>query len=110
MTSLNGKSYAELRDEYITLAKTYEDKATKRRKQVERVIYRDLMIKWDAQPAFWKGRDFETELDLLVDIAASDDKQWRAYVGSNQWYISQATMFATAASSVALDRLVSRGF
>ena len=83
-----------------------EDRATARKSAITSTLARDLRVKWAAQPGFWKGRVFNDELDFMASKAASADPTWKKFVALNQWYISQATMYGTAATTDLLERLI----
>ena len=96
----------ELHRHYLRLAQLAEDRASARKRAIGKVIWRDLEIKFGAQPEFWKGREFVGEHEFLTSKAASVDPTWKTQVALNQWYISQATMYGTAATTDLLERLV----
>lgn len=56
-----------------------------------------MMNKWDANPAFYRGRNFDHELEQRVASARSTDPLWKAAVADNQWYIAKATMYGISA-------------
>lgn len=87
-------------------AQQAEAAATQRKDQIRVREARDLHLKFESQPGFWRGRDFMGELDDKVGRAASNDPIWKRHVADNQWFIAQATMYGIAAL---VDAQVGRG-
>lgn len=103
---LRGMTNTELHRHYLKLARHEESRATARKKAIRAITARDLHTKFNAQPEFWRERDMIGELDFLTSKAASADPTWKTHVAMNQWYIAQATMYGTAATTDLLERLV----
>lgn len=91
---------------YLTLAKQAEDRADARKRAIRHVVQRDLSIKFSAQEKFWKGRDFDQEVEFNTSKQCQADPAWKTQVALNQWYIAQATMYGTAATTDLLERLL----
>lgn len=89
----NGKTMGQLRDEYIVKAKNAEERANLISDQIQRRAFTEMQIRYP------KLSDKELNArarDVALQWRASDPN-WKAAVGENQWFISQATMFGIAA-------------
>lgn len=91
---------------YLRLTKLAEHKADERKAQIKTRIERDIMIKVDAQPGFWRGRNVPDEIEFLTSKACSADPEWKKHVAMNQWYMQQAIMYGTAANNDLLRELL----
>lgn len=87
----------ELHQHFLRKAQDAESAATRRKEQIREREARDLQLKFETQPEFWRGRNFMGELTDKVNNAASKDPRWKGHVADNQWFISQATMYGIAA-------------
>ena len=87
----------ELHRHFLRRAQEAEAAATRRKQQIRAREERDLQLKFETQPAFWRGRSFENELTNKTNNAASKDPIWKGHVEDNKWFISQATMHGIAA-------------
>lgn len=96
------KTMTELRDEYITRAKKAEVRASLIAQKIHRRAFIEMKTRYPRlSDAELNARARDVSLEWR-----SKDPLWKAAVGENQWFISQATMFGVAALG---DRLTALG-
>ena len=88
------------------MAEDAEAKASRRAEQIERAAIRDLEVKWAANPAFWRDRNFSHELDGIVSKSKTTDPMWKRHVADNQWFMQKAIMYGSAATNELLAALL----
>ena len=101
-----GMTNAELHWYFLKKAEESEAKASRRAEQILNAEHRMLQVRWKVQQRFWRDRNFERELDVIVAKSKTTDPVWKGHVADNQWFMQKAVMYGTAANNELLMRLV----
>lgn len=100
------RTNSELHHEALALAEAAERRASRRKEKIRESATYELAARWQANRAFYDGRNFDHEITEITNKSASSDPLWKGYVSDNQWHMARATMYGIAAGNDLLSRIL----
>ena len=88
------------------MAKLAERKANRRRTFIAADEAVRIKNSWAARGINFMQEQFDAEVTVWTNRAASNDPTFKGHVADNQWYIQQAIMFGNAATEHAIRDLI----